>query len=246
MDRLDPPEAMPFSGEAHLWCGDPTELAPDRAYASALQLLSDDERQRLERLHFARDRVVFLATRTLVRRVLSRYGSLEPAAWRFAVNAHGRPEIANLDSPIRFNLSNTHRLVVCVLTCYADIGVDVEQLGDAPPLEVVEHFFAPKEVAALRALPERERTRRFFDYWTLKESYIKARGLGMAIPLDRFAFILDERCAPRIEIDAELGDAADQWRFMQVRPTPEHLVAVCVRSTAGPPVTRLRWQPLAS
>jgi 4'-phosphopantetheinyl transferase len=209
-------------------------------------MLTEEERQRLDRLRFQRDRIVFLATRVLVRRVLSRYEPVAPQAWRFVADANGRPEVADGPAWIRFNLSNTAGLVVCAVSSAAAVGVDVERVARTAPLELIDEVFAASEAAALRALEPGAQGRRFFEVWTLKESYIKARGLGLAIPLHRFAFTLEHGHAPRITIDAELGDAAEGWQFTQLCPTPTHLVAVCVSSTKPQsPAPRPRWLALA-
>jgi 4'-phosphopantetheinyl transferase len=105
------------------------------------------------------------------------------------------------------------------------VSSDVESLGRPAPIEVAERFFAPAEVRALHSLPSDERTQRFFDYWTLKESYIKARGLGLAIPLDRFGFALEPSRRPRLEVDGRVADSGDAWLF--------DLIATCVRRS-GP------------
>src|SRR5690606_16766306 len=107
--------------------------------------------------------------------------------------------------------------------------VDVENVRRRAPLDVADTFFAPAEVAALRALPLEQQPQRFFEYWTLKESYIKARGLGLLIPLDQFAFHLEDDRLPRIEIDPRQQDDPAVCQFAHVRPTDEHLVALCVR-----------------
>ena len=57
----------------------------------------------------------------------------------------------------------------------------------------------------------------------------KARGLGLAIPLDRFWFTIQANRQPRVEIEPQLLDSGDAWLFAQLRPTLQHLVAVCVR-----------------
>ena len=173
--------------EVHLWCAHPSELNRDDVYDVARHMITSEEAQRLERFCFARDRQTYLATRVLVRTVLSRYEPLAPAAWRFIVGQYGRPA----------------------------------------PLEVVDHVVAPTEIAALRALPDAERQRRFFDYWTLKESYIKARGLSLALPVDRFAFTLSANGKANLRIDPALGDGAP-WQFTRHWPTSEHIVSVCV------------------
>ena len=74
------------------------------------------------------------------------------------------------------------------MTVGRDVGVDVEHINRTLTHDVAERFFSPQEVADLRALPEDEQPVVFFDYWTLKEAYIKARGLGLALPLGQFTF----------------------------------------------------------
>ena len=219
-------------GAVHVWCAEPNELERDGLVGSAQTLLAEDEFKRLGRFRFARDRLMFLATRALVRQVLSRYAPVAPEEWTFVTTSHGRPEIARPRSPLRFNLSNTDGLVVCAVTQGLDVGVDVESLARPAPIELADRFFAPAEARALHSLPVSERTRRFFEYWTLKESYVKARGLGLAMPLDLCGFTLEPRRPPRLRIDARLDDTPDAWLFSQLRPTPEHLIAVCVRRSA--------------
>jgi 4'-phosphopantetheinyl transferase len=80
-------------------------------------------------------------------------------------------------------------------------------------------------VRSLRALPAEEQHRGFLAHWTLKESYVKARGLGLALPLDQFSFVHDE-AAPHIVFDPRLADVAANWRFALVDALPRHLVAV--------------------
>lgn len=213
--------------EVHLWCAHPSELNRDDVYDVARHLITSEEAQRLERFCFARDRQTYLASRVLVRTVLSRYEPLAPAAWRFTVGQYGRPEIVHDQPALRFNLSHTNGLVVCAVARDLAVGVDVEHIGRPAPLEVVDHCFAPTEIAALRALPDAEQQRRFFDYWTLKESYIKARGLSLALPLDRFAFTLSADGKANLRIDPALGEGAP-WQFTRHWPTSEHIVSVCV------------------
>jgi 4'-phosphopantetheinyl transferase len=73
------------------------------------------------------------------------------------------------------------------------------------------------------------RPRRFYEYWTLKESYIKARRLGLSLPLDRFAFDLDSERVARISFLPPIEDDASRWQFTLLTPTKRHLVAVGLR-----------------
>ena len=119
----------------------------------------------------------------------------------------------------------------CVRSGDRELGVDVESL-DRATSHVAEDFFAPIELAALRALPEAEQRERFLEYWTLKESYIKARGMGLALALDGFWFRFDP-----LVLEVANGDDPERWELAQLR-LPRHLIAVCVERGGGPIVLR--------
>ena len=57
-----------------------------------------------------------------------------------------------------------------------EIGIDIEDLRTNAPLEIVDGYFAKAEAFELSQLRTEEQHLRFFELWTLKESYIKARG----------------------------------------------------------------------
>lgn len=207
------------------------------------ELLTVDEHERMARFVFERDRRSFLLTRALVRTTLSRYASVAPADWRFIANVHGRPEI--LDRPagvpdLRFNLSHTDGLIACAVTIGREVGVDVEHVGRHLMHDVAGRHFAPKEVTDLRSLPESEQDRVFFDYWTLKEAYIKARGFGLALPLGDFAFKLNPPHAPAISFEPALEDDPATWQFLQDWPTPTHRLALAVRRDGQDLPVRIR------
>src|SRR5262245_21998286 len=137
---------------------------------------------------FERHRLEFLATRTLVRVVLASYRPVAPPAWRFRTNEFGCPAIDPPDS-LRFNVANHPTLIALAVRDGAELGVDLEPATRAIDiLSVADTAFAPAEVTALRDLPEAARADRALSLWTLKESYIKARGMGLSLPLDAFAF----------------------------------------------------------
>ncbi|MGH9383312.1 MAG: 4'-phosphopantetheinyl transferase family protein [Vicinamibacterales bacterium] len=207
------------------------------------QLLTPDESERMARFVFERDRQQFLITRALVRTTLSRYARVAPAAWRFIANDHGRPEV--LDRPagvadLRFNLSHTHGLIACAVTVGREVGVDVEDITRDVTHDVAGRFFAPREVADLRSLPSADQERVFFDYWTLKEAYIKARGLGLSLPLSDFAFCLRPPALPTIAFEPTIRDDPASWQFFQTSPTPKHRLGLAVRRSGGDVPIRLR------
>jgi len=222
----------------------------DTANAEALarldsyrQFMTPDEHARMARFVFEKDRRAFLLTRALVRTTLSRYAPVAPDAWRFIANVHGRPEI--LDRPdgvpdLRFNISHTDGLIACAVTIGREVGVDVEHIGRHLTHDIAGRHFAPSEVTDLRRLPDDEQRTVFYDYWTLKESYIKARGFGLALPLGDFAFKLNPPAPPTISFEPALDDDPATWQFEQEWPTPAHRLALAVRRTGGDLPVRIR------
>lgn len=220
----------------HLWFAFPGDIADPELLARYRDWLSDEERAQWQRFHFERHRHQYLVTRALVRSTLSRYVDVAPKDWRFSRNAHGKPDILPglTERPLRFNLSHTDGLVLCGVVLRHDIGVDVEcRERNNATASIAEHYFSAQEVAALRALPKERQKHRFFDYWTLKEAYIKARGIGLSLPLQQFTFELAEQRAATIRFDSRMQEHAAHWRFWRIEVSERHVAAVAVQSAEG-------------
>ncbi len=175
-------------------------IAIQRAY----ELLPVDEREQADRFRFDRDRAIYVVAHALLRRELGRYTGIAADELRFERNPSGRPELVfpfQVDPEIarlRFNLAHTRGLVGCAVTMSSDVGFDVEEVRERAPLEIADRFFSSPELERLRALGTHEQTRRFFTLWSLKEAYLKARGVGLSLGLDCFAL------HPRVDGTAEL------------------------------------------
>ena len=217
-----------------LWCAYPGDLETEEGAEACATLLSDEERARVARFKFERHRLESLATRALVRSALSRYRAVAARDWQFKLNAQGKPEV-DPECGLRFNLSNSLGLVVCLVAeGDAEVGVDVEPHERAKQImELVLKVFSPREQEQLAALAEGEKLDRALSLWTLKESYIKARGLGLLIPLDKFSFVFGGTEGVRLEIDASLGDDAGRWRFCQLDHAGHRIAVMVDRSVVG-------------
>lgn len=233
-----PDSSLPLcAARIDIWLVFYQQITEPALLSALLALLNDAERAQQLRFHFADDRLRYLATRALVRTVLSRYAPIAPADWAFTPNEYGRPAIANGHAQARtlsFNLSHTRGLIAMAVTRDRVLGVDVENLTTRQVSGgIAEHFFSPTEVAELATVPEERRQDRFFEYWTFKEAYIKARGMGLSIPLDRFSFDFPDERQVRLSIEPDLGDDAERWRFWQFRPTADYLLALCAERLDG-------------
>lgn len=222
--------------QIHLWFAYVDEIQNLHLLHRYRNLLTEEERQQEKRFHFMHDQRRYLITRALVRAVLSQYVEVTPDQWLFTKNAYGRPEIAYPDvaSKIAFNLSHTKNLIVLGVTRGDTLGVDVENVElRNPPLDLASAFFSPNEVADLVALPTEAQSQRFFQYWTLKEAYVKARGMGLSIPLDQFEFAFTKERQIKFSTHSSLNDRQSRWHFWQFQPSKDHLLAVCAERFEG-------------
>ncbi|NJK62052.1 MAG: 4'-phosphopantetheinyl transferase superfamily protein [Synechococcaceae cyanobacterium SM2_3_1] len=232
----------------HLWLTWPDQVQDPKLLRSYLEILDPQERDRHGRFYFAKHRHQYLVAHALVRCCLSRYAPLAPEAWRFQSNAYGRPELDPTCGqdlpPLRFNLSHTDGLVACAVTRSRDIGVDVEatQRGGAL-LEIAERYFAPEEFADLKRLPLAAQVNRFFDYWTLKEAYIKARGMGLALSLQHFSYQLEQQRI-NIRFSSALQDQAAVWQFLLLALDRGYRVALAVHNESKVPLQLGVWQTI--
>jgi 4'-phosphopantetheinyl transferase len=219
------PDRLDAEGGLALWW-----LATGDAKPSDMQRwlrsLDRGERERADRFRIAADRREFVAAHALLRTMLTHHFGAPPTAWRFLVDANGKPSIDPNVGPreLEFNLSHTRGLVAVALASCGAIGVDVEEIDEAKAdLAIAEAYFARSEIEMLQKAPPSERARAFFRLWTLKEAYIKAIGKGLSASLNSFAFTFDP-----IRIAFSLGpeDDASNWRFSTFPPSDRHILSI--------------------
>jgi 4'-phosphopantetheinyl transferase len=208
--------------------------------------LSAEEHHRAGRFVQERHRRLYIFAHGLLRFALSNWmPAVAPADWSFVADRNGRPFVAGplVPEPVHFSLSHTEGCVACAISRVEAVGVDVEHVEQRGSLrETAQHVFAAEEIAALRGLPPGEFIDRFFDYWTLKEAYLKARGLGLRLPLDQFAIRLsDETIA--ISFTGEIDDDPRRWHFTRCSPSAQHRLAIADGSGAagGLPIVMRPW-----
>jgi 4'-phosphopantetheinyl transferase len=228
--------------QVHLWLARDPLLRDQHLLDEFSRTLTAEERERAARMHFPGDRHQQLVTRAMVRGVLSRYAPVAPADWIFERSAEGRPRIAGDHHGLHFNLAHTRGLVALAVARVPDLGVDAEHAGKSAPLAVARRYFSAAEIQALDALPEPERPARFRRLWTLKESYLKAIGTGVAGGLGTMTFHLDDG-ALRFERAADPD--AERWIFREFEVAPDFRVALAWldRAAGHAPEVLLRHFP---
>ena len=215
------------NSDVHVWLASLDRAEP--VVRRLLKTLAPDERERAGRFYFQVDRDHFIVARGTLRAILSRYLETGPDQVRFYYASHGKPGLAKeLDRHgLRFNVSHSQGLALFAVTLNREVGVDIEAIRPGIAGEkIAERFFSPHEVCVLRALPKDLQDEAFFNCWTRKEAYIKAKGEGLSMPLDCFdvslvpgepAALLSTRADP---------EEASRWSLRELFPAPGFVGAV--------------------
>lgn len=197
--------------------------------ATAERLLDRQERERAAKFRFDRDRKLYVVAHALLRNSLAQHTDCRADALEFTENEYGRPELGR--GLPRFSLSHTHGLATCAISTdpSVDVGIDAEPVDRTAPLDVARRCFSERELADVLSAPMDGRAERFFLYWTLKEAYVKARGIGLRLPLQHVAFAVDEH-GVRFEPGLPLNDDASRWQFDSFRLGDRHRAALAVHT----------------
>ncbi len=194
---------------------------------SAQRLLSEQEQQRADRFRFAIHRQRFIAAHVGLRTLLADRLGRDPAALHFAVNAFGKPHLAEGGS-LTFNLAHCGDVAVLAIACALPVGIDVEALRPAPH-EIAAQCFSYSERQELADLDPASRDTGFFHGWTRKEAFIKAIGTGLSTPLDSFSVSLSPHAPACVRhVDGDPAEAA-RWQLVHLEPAPGYVAAVAAR-----------------
>jgi 4'-phosphopantetheinyl transferase len=214
--------------EVHVWRASLDAFPEAGALAAGL---SADEQQRAGRFRVPQVRSRFIAARSILRNILGRYLECAPSLLRFHYREHGKPFLApnSFRDDLRFNLSHSHGLALYAVSRAREVGIDLERIrSDREHQRLAERFFSPREAAALRDLAPEDRIDAFFQCWTRKEAYLKARGEGLAIPLASFSVSLAPgEPAALVSVDGDDREAA-RWWLSSIDPGPGFAAALAV------------------
>lgn len=196
-----------------LWFAYPGDVMSQEVARKCTELLSGEEQSRLKCFRSEQSRREYLVAHALVRTALSQVHPVAPEDWRFLTNSYGKPRV-DPDCGVRFNLSHSRQLVACLIANGMEVGTDVEARDRATEiLGIGEKVFSPAELAQLDELGSIEALDRALSLWTLKEAYIKARGMGLSLPLKNISIVFGGEEGIRLELDASLSDDAARWQF---------------------------------
>lgn len=217
--------------EVHVWQAT-THLALEEILHMQ-EWLAPDERQRAQKFYFERDRQRFIIARGGLRRLLGLYLGIAPESLRFQYNEYGKPALAmpelSAASHLCFNISHSRELILYAFTLDRAVGVDVEYMRDNIELESLAKIsFSPAERQELLALPAQLQLEGFYNCWTRKEAYIKARGRGLSLPLALFDVTLAPGQPAALIGSREGAQEVARWRMRALTPGTDYAGALAV------------------
>lgn len=214
--------------DIHIWMVNPQQV---KATLGLSSIISSSEQQKISRYRSDNAQHTALITRTFIRLLLSRYENVAPHLWRFDISELGKPEVINTTLPLRFNLSHNNEMIICAICLNKDIGCDIENLSRRISIDAIaKRFFSAQEYSLISAEPSR-----FFEYWTLKEAFVKATGLGISQGLETFSFEIKKQHGNKQNDNIKLTfshnckqENPQHWYHSLLFPDQKHCIGVSV------------------
>jgi 4'-phosphopantetheinyl transferase len=225
---VEPPKNLIISDpEVHVW----------RAYLNVTnsrleeyeKILSNDETDRANRYHFQKDKNHFIAARGALRTILGLYLRKAPSDIRFFYNKYHKPFLKGEVSELRFNISHSAWVALYAIALKRDVGIDIEKINPTmADMQVAENFFSNREVMELQLLPKQKQKLAFFNCWTRKEAYIKAKGMGLSIPLKTFDVTLIPGEPAALIHSMEDEQEISRWSMVSLIPENGYTAALAI------------------
>ena len=232
-DWQNPPEKLNLlENEIHLWQAN-LDL-PSVVIEKLALSLSEDEKTRANRFHFAQHRDRYIAGRGILRQLLAKYLQVNSDRIRFEYSSRGKPYLASClnQNNLQFNVSHSQNLALYGFNYQEIIGVDLEYIkDDINYKQLATRFFTPQELQLIYRTKSEAQKTRFFQLWTAKEAYLKATGDGLAQGLDAIEFTIDKNNKlSLVSIKQESAQISD-WLINNFIPQDKFIATIAVKDS---------------
>ena len=202
-----------------------------------LRFVSPGKRERLSAYARRRDQQHSLLGDLLARFLIRKRLDLKNSDIKFSFMEKGKPYLAAFPE-VQFSISHSGDWVVCATNSHP-LGVDVQQLRGLN-MDIAHRYFSAAENSDLLACAEHERQLYFFQLWAMKESYLKAIGLGITRSLQNFTIA---RRGDTVFGIKKKGQWLEGFQLKLYQLDANHPVAVCAASPSFPAeIQIIDWQ----
>lgn len=216
-----------LANQAHVWQVNFSKQSDNISFF--LNLLSDNEKEKASKFRFKKDQNQFIISRGVLRVLSASYLNTNAKEIEFKYGEYGKPEF-DFNCDLKFNISHSGDVGVLGFVLNFDIGVDVEKIkDDFDVLDIVSNYFSQLEIETLKKLPKEKHTEYFYRCWTRKESFIKAKSLGLTFPLDSFSVCINSDKKTEL-LETKWDDTEKhKWKLFTFSPHQDYISAVSIK-----------------
>lgn len=165
------------------------EKIDEDLFKSLLQFVEDSKKNRIEKLVIKKYKYKVLFSELLIRMIICDKLNLKNNQILIKKNEYGKPFLVNCEK-FHFNISHSGEWIVCAVDNNV-VGIDIEKISIVDYCTIARTFFNKEESSFIFQGCVDEHLKNFYTIWTLKESYIKADGRGLSLPLKSFTIHID-------------------------------------------------------
>ena len=213
-----------------LYIASVSPLSERELYREACGAVSEERRKKAEHYRFLADRCLSLGAELLLQAALREVG-YDGFPSPVVYGENGKPRFSG--NELCFNLSHSGGYAACALSG-SPVGCDAEKITDAD-LRIAKRFFAREEYEDIMAgETPAARSERFFRYWTLKESYAKVSGAGLALSLPSLVIRWEGERAVAPPVDGRA------YAFTEFFCVKDYHFALCAEAAEAVPQVLIR------
>lgn len=193
------------------WIADVTSLYNEETYQRYYKAMPEHRQAKADKIRFQEDRALSIGAWTLY-------------------------EIAKRESGVSdkaiFNLSHSGQFVLCSIEDSGNseikVGCDIEEIKKLHEKLIKRYFFESEERYILGQPTEEMKAAAFYQYWVLKESFMKATRYGMKLGLHTFEIACKDGEQPTLL--TKPAEINGEYYFKEYTLDKPYRVAVCSTS----------------
>ncbi|XP_021236241.1 L-aminoadipate-semialdehyde dehydrogenase-phosphopantetheinyl transferase isoform X2 [Numida meleagris] len=215
----------------------------------AARLVQPEEKERIGRFVYARDAKAALAGRLLMRKLIAEKLCVPWNEIHLQRTSKGKPFLANSVFSVRsnYNFNVSHQGDYAVLAAEPELQVGIDIMKTNLPgsssipnfFRIMKRQFTEAEWHVIKSMNnEWMQLDMFHRHWALKESFLKAIGVGIGFNLQRIEFHVSplQMEIGKVYNETQMlldGEKEEEWTFEETRLDDCHHIAVALGKQEG-------------
>lgn len=184
-------------------------------------LIDLEKKHKIEKFINKKDKLRALIGEILIRTIICERLNIKNKHIKFDKNKYGKPYLKEYQK-LSFNISHSGDFVVFAID-NKSVGIDIEKIEYIEYEKIAKSFFTASEFDYITQNDSIIDLCKFYEIWTLKESYIKCCGQGLSMPLKSFSIERDKYDNIKVISDHEYN----VYKFAVLNMDLNYKIAVC-------------------